>query len=109
MSWLSDFWEDTIDFFKEDLVDIIKDEVIDDLLKDTVKYARLKWQAKAVRAVNKNEEKAIATTINAIEKLVPGVNAAQLEQQLRRLYWEPLNYIKEATGADWLVDTPVID
>ena len=104
MSYFDDLWEDTQDFFKEDLPEWFKEEVRNELFKTSVKFMRLKWQALAIKTVNEIEEQVVSEAKATIAKLglpeTPG-----LEEALRELYWKPINLIKKATDAQWLVDT----
>ena len=108
MSYFDDLWDDTRDFFSDDLPEWFKDEVRDEIFNMSVKFMRLKWQVLCIRTVNKVEERMISetkATIAALGLPLTPEQSAALEKKLRELYWKPINLIKKATDAQWLVDT----
>ena len=108
MSYFDDLWEDTEDFFSDDLPEWFKDEIRDEIFNASVKFMRLKWQALCIRTVNAVEERVVSEAKDAIAALglpLTPEQSASLETKLRELYWKPINLIKKATDAKWLVDT----
>lgn len=107
MSWLSKFLDDSEDWFKE--------EILNDGLawfkifgNAIIKQIRLKWQEKANYYINEAENVTAKAGVELMHEYLPelaGVSDVKLEQLVRKLYWKPLNYIKEKWDADWLIDT----
>jgi len=100
---LKEFWEDTEDFFTDDIPDAVQKYILNELVKDSVKYARLRFQVLAIKAVNAGEDAAVASALGELDAL--GIPTGQIEKILRDLYWKPLDFVKKTTGADWLIDT----
>ena len=102
--WLKEFVSDSEDFFTDDIPEAFQKYILDELVKDSIKYERLKFQAFAVKAINVGEEAAIVAAQTELASLGLELTAAQ-EAVLRKVYWTPFDLIKKATGIDWLVDT----
>ena len=100
---IKDFLEDSEDFFTDDIPEAFKKFIMDELVKDSVKYARLRFQVLAIKAVNAGEDAVVASALDELKAL--GIPTEQIEAIIRKTYWQPLELVKKATGADWLIDT----
>ena len=98
---IKDFLEDSEDFFTDDIPEALQKYILDELVKDSVKYARLRFQVLAIKAVNTGEDAVIESINDSLGILA----TPEIEKALRNAYWTALNLVKKATGADWLIDT----